>query len=68
MFIDKNKILQVLRSRGLHHRADWVDRQLPDQVDIAHNAGLLATLNLTPEDLANAEYSANTATGATPAR
>lgn len=54
MYVDKNTILEVLRSRDQHHRADWVDRQLPDQVDIAHNSGLLSTLNLTAADLAAA--------------
>jgi hypothetical protein len=26
--VDKRKILQILRDRGLHARAEWVDRQL----------------------------------------
>ena len=49
--VDKRKILQILRDRGLHARAEWVDRQLPEQVDLDKNAGLLATLHITPADL-----------------
>lgn len=53
MKIDKSKILEVLRRRGQHTRADWVDRQLPDPVDTAQNAGILATLDLNPADFAD---------------
>jgi hypothetical protein len=51
--VDKQKILQVLRDRGLHTRAEWVDRQLPSRVDLERNAGLLATLHISPADLAD---------------
>jgi hypothetical protein len=51
--VDKQKILQVLRERGLHARAEFVDRQLPERVDLDKNAGLLATLNIRPADLAD---------------
>lgn len=50
--IDKQKILQVLRDRGLYARAEWVDRQLPERVDLEKNSGLLATLHISPADLA----------------
>ena len=36
--VHKRKILQILRNRGLHARADWVDRQLPERVDLDKNA------------------------------
>jgi hypothetical protein len=49
--VDKRKILQILRDRGLHARAEWVDRQLPERVDLEKNAGLLATLHISPSDL-----------------
>jgi hypothetical protein len=49
--VDKQKILQVLRDRGLHARAEWVERQLPTRVDLEKNAGLLATLHISPADL-----------------
>jgi hypothetical protein len=53
MEIDKHKIVEALRRRGQHHRADWVDRALPDPVDTVRNAGLLATLGLNPAELAD---------------
>lgn len=49
--VDKQKILQILRDRGLHARAEWVDRQLPTRIDVAKHAGLLATLHISPADL-----------------
>jgi hypothetical protein len=49
--VDKRKILQTLRARGLYARADWVDRQLPERVDLEKNAGLLATLRISPSEL-----------------
>jgi hypothetical protein len=51
--VDKRKILQILRERGLHARAEWVDRQLPPRVDLEKNAGLLATLHISPSELAD---------------
>jgi hypothetical protein len=51
--VDKQRILQVLRDRGLYARAEWVDRQLPARVDLEKNAGLLATLHISPADLAD---------------
>ena len=51
--VDKRKILQILRDRGLQARAEWVDRQLPERVDLEKNAGLLATLDISPSDLAD---------------
>jgi hypothetical protein len=53
MMIDKKRILDALRRRGQHVRADWVDRELPDRVDTLRHGGLLATLDLVPADLAD---------------
>jgi hypothetical protein len=53
MEIAKRKILEALRDRGQDVRADWVDRDMPDRVDTARHAGLLATLGLKPADLAD---------------
>lgn len=53
MMIDKGRILDALRRRGQHTRADWVDRTLPDRVDTVRNAGLLATLGLDPAELSD---------------
>jgi hypothetical protein len=50
--IARHTIISALRRRGQDTRADWVERELPDQVDTARHAGLLATLHLDPTDLA----------------
>jgi hypothetical protein len=44
--VDKAEIVATLRSRGLHARADWVDRALPELVDTHLNAALLRTLDI----------------------
>lgn len=49
--VDKDRILQVLRARGEQARAEWVDQQLPQRVDLEKNAGLLATLHISPSQL-----------------
>jgi len=49
--VDKDKILQILRDRGEHARAQWVDQQLPQRVNLENNAGLLATLHINPSQL-----------------
>jgi len=51
MTISKATVLAVLRERGQHARADFVDRELPDEIDPAVHGGLLATLRLDPSDL-----------------
>ncbi|HYN92722.1 MAG TPA: hypothetical protein VES42_02600 [Pilimelia sp.] len=54
MRIAKEQIVAALRRREQHDRADWVERELPEQVDTARHAGLLATLRLEPADLVDA--------------
>jgi hypothetical protein len=51
MMIDKQVILKALRDRGQDMRADWVDKELPDEVDTYVHAGILATLRLDPAEL-----------------
>lgn len=51
MEIDKAKVVELLRRRGLDDRAAWVDRQLPARIDVDQNAGLLATLKIDPSEL-----------------
>ena len=46
MHINKAEIVAVLRSRGLHDRADWVDRALPGLVDTDTNGSLLRMLHI----------------------
>jgi hypothetical protein len=48
MYIDKAKIVTVLRSRRLNARADWVERELPELVDTYKNAALLRMLGVDP--------------------
>ena len=52
MLIEKERILAILRGRGQDTRADWVDRELQDEVETDRHSGLLATLRITPADLA----------------
>jgi hypothetical protein len=47
------EIVAMLRSRGLHAWADWVERDLPDLVDTSRNAALLRTLDIDPAALGN---------------
>ncbi|MEU4215049.1 hypothetical protein [Actinoplanes sp. NPDC026623] len=51
MIIQKSVIIAKLRERGKGVRADWVDRELPDEVDTFLYSGLLATLNLDLKEL-----------------
>jgi hypothetical protein len=53
MIISKEAVLAVLRERGQNGRADFVDRELPDQIDTAQHGGLLATLHLDLDALAD---------------
>lgn len=48
MYIEKAEIIRVLRSRGLHERAHWVDRDLPELVDTYKNRALLDMLGVDP--------------------
>jgi hypothetical protein len=51
MQIDKNQILELLRSQGDHDKAAQADQELPGQVDTDADAGLLGKLGLDPMDL-----------------
>jgi hypothetical protein len=53
MEINKAKVVELLRNRGLNDRAAWVDRQLPARIDVYRNAGLLATLDINPAEVAD---------------
>lgn len=57
MIISKAAVLAVLRQRGQHRRADFVDRELPEQIDTTQHGGLLATLNLDLAELADSPSS-----------
>jgi hypothetical protein len=46
VYVDKAKVIAELRSRELHARADWVDRQLPALIDAHKNYALLQMLGI----------------------
>ncbi len=53
----KARIVEELRARGMTERAEFVDRQLPDEIDTVKNASLLRMLKLDPEVVAAATIS-----------
>lgn len=50
--VRKSLVLEALRRRGLDARADWVDRSMPDDIDIQRNASLFDTLGIDAQALA----------------
>ena len=54
MQIPKDKILELLRSRGENDKAAQAEGELPDQVDTEQHAGLLEKLGIDPGDLVGA--------------
>ena len=51
MNIDKDTILNLLRSNGQDTQADQAQQELPDQVDTDQHSGLLEKFGLNPADL-----------------
>jgi hypothetical protein len=51
MEIPKDQILQLLRDRGDHEKAQQADQQLPDQVDTEQHSDLLGKIGINPSDL-----------------
>jgi hypothetical protein len=51
MQIDKQQILEFLRSRGDEQQAQQADSELPDQVDTDQHADLLAKFGINPQEL-----------------
>jgi hypothetical protein len=51
MEIPKDKILELLRQRGDHEKADQADQELPDQVDTERDGGLLERFGINPQEL-----------------
>jgi hypothetical protein len=47
----KDKILELLRSRGDQDKANAAEGELPDQVDTDRDAGLLQKFGIDPSDL-----------------
>ncbi|MGN7201579.1 hypothetical protein [Arthrobacter sp. SAFR-044] len=51
MQIDKNQILELLRSQGDQDKAAQAESELPDQVDTEQHVGLLSKLGINPAEL-----------------
>ena len=51
MQIDKQQIIEFLKSRGDQGKADQAQSQLPDQVDTDQHADLLAKFGINPQEL-----------------
>ena len=51
MQIDKDMVLQRLRSQGKDDQAGQADSELPSQVDTDQHAGLLEKFGISPQDL-----------------
>ncbi|MEQ4306337.1 hypothetical protein ABNF97_34020 [Plantactinospora sp. B6F1] len=50
--VRKTVVVATLRSRDLHGRADWIEKELPALIDTATNASLLRTLGINVDALA----------------
>lgn len=46
--VDRAEIVAMLQTRGLHDRAEWVERALPPVVDTHENGSLLRMLGIDP--------------------
>jgi len=46
VYIAKTEVVATLRTRELHGRADWVEREMPALIDTSRNASLLQTLGI----------------------
>jgi hypothetical protein len=51
MEIEKDEVVELLRSRGEHDRAQQVACALPRQVDTERDAGLLHTFDINISEL-----------------
>jgi hypothetical protein len=59
LYVDKAKVIADLRIRQLHARADWVDRELPELIDVYKNSALLKMLGIDPDAMAPANIVAS---------
>lgn len=51
MQIDKQKIIDMLKSRGDNDKADQAQSDLPDQVDTDQHSDKLSQLGIDPKEL-----------------
>lgn len=66
MHIDKEQVVDLLRSRGEHDKASTVSCALPRQVDTEADAGVLAQLDVNVSELAGAAQEREPDRGAEP--
>jgi hypothetical protein len=52
--VNKAEVMAQLRSRQLHARADWVDRELPELIDTYKNSAPLKMLGIDLDAVAPA--------------
>lgn len=52
MEIPKDKVLELLRERGDHDKAEQADKELPDQVDHEQHGDQLQKYGIDPKELA----------------
>jgi len=51
MEIPKDKVLDLLRQRGDHDKAEQANQELPDKVDPERDSGLLSKFGVEPAEL-----------------
>jgi F0F1-type ATP synthase membrane subunit b/b' len=51
MQIDKQEIVQMLRERGDHDKAQKAEQELPDKVDREEHQDLLRQFGINPQEL-----------------
>jgi hypothetical protein len=51
MEIPKDQIINLLRERGDHDKADQAEQELPDNVDHEEHSGLLEKHGIDPQEL-----------------
>ena len=51
MQFDKQQIIDLLKNRGDHDKAQQADQELPEQVDTDQHSGMLDKLGLSADDL-----------------
>jgi hypothetical protein len=49
--IPKDKILEMIRSRGDHDQVGQAETELPDQVDTDQDQSLMTKFGISPDDL-----------------
>ena len=55
MIVSKDVVVTILRERGQHARAAFVEREMPERIDSMQHSGLLDMLHLDQAEMAQAE-------------